>query len=153
MQANTIAFVGALVSAAVLVGCQPTRTEMQEKEMRERAMELSLRQMELVAEINKSVIGFGCVSIRPQPGGATLTVDGAEILDDADGLTMPLGVHEFAARWPDGATTSRRVFVPQMNVTYDINYETTMGSSGGHIKHSGKPDVKKTVIVLKKPAK
>ena len=68
-------------------------------------------------------------------------------------MTLPLGVHEFTARWKDGATVTRRVFVPQMSVSYDVNFGMNSSRSGGSMKYSGKPDAKKTVIVLKKPKK
>jgi len=119
--------------------------------MQQQAFELQQRHMDLVSQAMESTIGYGCVSIRPEPVGATLWIDGAEIISDAEALTMPLGVHEFTARWPDGAEATRRVFVPQMDVTYDISYQSTMGESSGRMKYSGKPEVKKTVIVLTKP--
>ena len=57
-------------------------------------------------------------------------------------------VHEFKARWPDGTVAARRVFVPQVEITFNIDYKMSASDSGGHGKFSGKPDVKKTVIVL-----
>ena len=148
---SLIAVLAALAAIAALTGCQPTQQQMQKQalEMMQQSMQ---QQIALLAEFNRSITGFGLVSIQPKPSGAELLIDGAEVLGDADSLAIPLGVHEFTARWPDGTTATRRVFVPQMVVTYNLNYEATMSRSKGSVKYSGKqPDAKKTVIVLEKP--
>lgn len=67
-------------------------------------------------------------------------------------MTVPLGIHEFTATWSDGSTVTRRVYVPQMKVRYDVDYSTDVGRSSGKVQFAGTPDVEPTAVVLEKSA-
>ena len=93
-------------------------------------------------------IGYGWVSVKSQPHGAKLLVNEGEILHgDSNELMLPIGVHNFTASWSDRTTTTRKVYVPQVEINYDID----LNSNSNSITYSSKPKVEKSVIVLKKP--
>ena len=134
-------------------GCQPSARQMQ-RELTQMTQQMNHEQMTLVNELNRQIAGYGCVSVRCEPAGARVWVDGGEVLDaSVDRLVVPLGVHTFMARWPDGSATSRKVYVPQMNVDYEINYKAQMAQGSGSGGSNLNADVHKTAIVLTKPAK
>jgi hypothetical protein len=119
-------------------------------------MEVAKQQLEHALKINERYVGYGCVWLQSEPAGAQMEVDGAEILPgDAESLMLPIGPHDFEARWPDGQTAVRKVYVPQVKGEFNIDYDVDnrRGSRGGRgsIKFSGKPKIEKTVIVLAKP--
>jgi len=141
-----------ILAVALVAGCQSSDERMQAQAM-EMTRQLAEQQMAMARECSQQCVGYGCVCLQSKPAGAQLLIDGAEILNgDAESLMIPLGVHEFTACWPDGQKATRKVYVPQMQVNYDIKYNLDASSSGGGIKYSGNPKVEKTEIVLTKPA-
>lgn len=56
--------------------------------------------------------GVGIASVSIHGGGnASLLIDGGEYLGDRDRILLPVGVHEFRARWQDNLEAARSIYI------------------------------------------
>jgi hypothetical protein len=145
---------------SLCVGCgshrpSPWKVEREKKKALKRTQEMMEMMKPQIEQIHKIVAEYktiGVAAVKMTPAGAQLYVDGGQYVEGSEEITLPVGPHQFKAVWPDGATTTRDIYIVTaltgMELKFDYNegdYNLNMGW------HTESPELHKTPVVLTKP--